>query len=151
MLGIHADKELRMTAPEPIPRKPEPEYMDDPAEAAAYARRRMGLTVHVGRLTEIDLPTASFDVVTMWNVLEHLHDPLTNLRAVGELLGPRPRVRPQPDEHSPGKLLHSGEAHELLKLLTRRGEEQDRAAGDAESVDEPVDAPDIPGLASMPG
>lgn len=57
-------------------------------EAAAYARERLGLTVHLGRLAEVDLAPSSFDVVTMWNVLEHLHDPLGGLRAVQRLLVP---------------------------------------------------------------
>ena len=58
MLGIHADKELPMTAPEPIPRKPEPEYMDDPAEAAAYAEADFAAVnqVFAERLLEVTGP-----------------------------------------------------------------------------------------------
>lgn len=58
------------------------------ADAAAYARRRLGLTVHSGRLTEVDLSPRSFDVVTLWNVLEHLHHPVENLKAIRRLLKP---------------------------------------------------------------
>ena len=66
----------------------EVEGVEPSREAASYAQQRMGLKVHVGRLAEAGLPAASFDVVTMWNVLEHLHDPLANLQMVGQLLKP---------------------------------------------------------------
>jgi SAM-dependent methyltransferase len=57
-------------------------------EAASYAQERLGLEVLVGHLEEVALPSASFDVITMWNVLEHLHDPLGSIRAVDRLLKP---------------------------------------------------------------
>lgn len=57
-------------------------------EAAPYARERFGLTVHTGRLTDVQLEAESFDVVTMWNVLEHLHDPMRNLEAMQYVLRP---------------------------------------------------------------
>jgi 2-polyprenyl-3-methyl-5-hydroxy-6-metoxy-1,4-benzoquinol methylase len=57
-------------------------------EAASYAQQRMSLEVFAGRLEEVELPPASFDVITMWNVLEHLHDPLSSIRAVDRLLKP---------------------------------------------------------------
>lgn len=57
-------------------------------EAAAQARERLGLMVHVGRLEEVDLPGSAFDVLTMWNVLDHLHDPLGSLRTAHRLLKP---------------------------------------------------------------
>lgn len=57
-------------------------------EVATYARDRFGLTVHGGRLTGVQLKAESFDVVTMWNVLEHLHDPMRNLQAVQRILRP---------------------------------------------------------------
>ena len=55
-------------------------------EAAAYARERFGLEVLVGELEEAEFPAAYFDAVTIWNVLEHLHDPLATLMEVNRLL-----------------------------------------------------------------
>ncbi len=66
----------------------EVEGVEPSAKAIAYARDRFGLTIHQGRLTEVDLPDAAFDVVTMWNVLEHLHHPLANLQVVQRILRP---------------------------------------------------------------
>jgi SAM-dependent methyltransferase len=56
--------------------------------AASYARKRHGLTVHDGDLAQAGLPESSFDVITAWNVLEHMHDPLSNLREMSRLLRP---------------------------------------------------------------
>ena len=54
--------------------------------AAAYGCDRFGLLIHEGNLEKVALPDASFDVVTMWNVFEHLHTPMANLREVARLL-----------------------------------------------------------------
>jgi SAM-dependent methyltransferase len=45
------------------------------ARAVEYVREKLRLPVSCGRLEEMQLPESEFDVVTMWNVLEHLHDP----------------------------------------------------------------------------
>ncbi len=55
-------------------------------EAAAYARERFGLEVFVGELQEAEFPAAYFDAVTLWHVLEHLHDPLATLMEINRLL-----------------------------------------------------------------
>jgi 2-polyprenyl-3-methyl-5-hydroxy-6-metoxy-1,4-benzoquinol methylase len=57
------------------------------AHAAAVARRR-GLEVRVGTLAEANFGPASFDAVTMLDVIEHLSDPLAELREVHRLLRP---------------------------------------------------------------
>lgn len=56
--------------------------------AAAYARRRFGLEVHEGLLEEAGLPAASFDAITMWDVLEHVHEPRPVLAELARLLRP---------------------------------------------------------------
>lgn len=58
------------------------------ARAAAYAAERFGLDVRAGTLATLDLPAEAFDVVTLWNVLEHLHDPIDDLRRIRRLLRP---------------------------------------------------------------
>lgn len=57
-------------------------------EAAEYARRRLGLNVFTGDLFAGRLPDSDFDTVTLWDVLEHTHDPLAVLREVHRLLKP---------------------------------------------------------------
>jgi len=56
------------------------------ARAAAYARERFGLKVFVGQLEEAEFPAAYFDAITLWHVLEHLHDPLATLKEINRLL-----------------------------------------------------------------
>lgn len=56
--------------------------------AALIARRRHGLPVVIARFEELELPPAAFDVVTLWDVLEHLPEPVARLRAVRESLKP---------------------------------------------------------------
>ena len=57
------------------------------AWAAAQAQGR-GLAVHAGTLDSTDLPAESFDVVTMWDVIEHLADPAAELARARRLLRP---------------------------------------------------------------
>lgn len=54
---------------------------------AAYAQHS-GLNVRMGQITELDLPKESFDVATIWHVLEHVPDPGAVLRKVFTLLRP---------------------------------------------------------------
>ena len=59
----------------------------DPA-AAQHAQERYGLTVHLGDLRGLDLPTAGYDAIIMSHVLEHVHDPRALLRECRRLLAP---------------------------------------------------------------
>ncbi|MBI1880156.1 MAG: class I SAM-dependent methyltransferase [Chloroflexi bacterium] len=69
--------------------------------AAAYARQRFGLEVQTGYLSEIILPLAGFDAVTMWDVLEHTFEPLDTLRQIHALLQPNGIVAMiVPNDHS---------------------------------------------------
>jgi len=54
--------------------------------ASSYARQRLGLDVRTCTLREANLPADAFDVITMWNVLEHLHHPMAALIEVHRIL-----------------------------------------------------------------
>jgi SAM-dependent methyltransferase len=62
-------------------------YGVEPNEGAAeYARRQIGLRVFTGDLKSASFSKAYFDVVTMWEVLEHLYDPLDTIKEVQRVL-----------------------------------------------------------------
>jgi 2-polyprenyl-3-methyl-5-hydroxy-6-metoxy-1,4-benzoquinol methylase len=48
--------------------------------ASSYAMDRFGLPVRNGTLKDAAFPDKGFDVVTMWDVVEHLTDPLEDLK-----------------------------------------------------------------------
>jgi 2-polyprenyl-3-methyl-5-hydroxy-6-metoxy-1,4-benzoquinol methylase len=53
--------------------------------AAAEGRRR-GLTIHCGILEDLGLEAGSYDVITLYDVIEHLIDPVRTMREVARLL-----------------------------------------------------------------
>ena len=55
---------------------------------AAAAKQRYGLDVFAGTLEAAHYPDATFDAVTMWDVLEHLHDPGQTLAEIHRILRP---------------------------------------------------------------
>ncbi len=56
--------------------------------AAEYARVRFGLDVFCGQLEAANFPGRSFDVITLWDVLEHVHEPRLLLAEIARLLRP---------------------------------------------------------------
>ena len=46
--------------------------IDFSKSASDYARKRMGLEIITGDFLEVNLPAHSFDVISLWDVLEHL-------------------------------------------------------------------------------
>lgn len=57
-------------------------------DQADRAARASGAQVKAGTLESCGFPPSSFDVITMWHVLEHLPDPVGSLKAASELLKP---------------------------------------------------------------
>lgn len=57
-------------------------------EAAQFAQGTLGLDVHVGELPSAAYPDGYFDVVTMWDVLEHLYEPRNVLHKIAHILKP---------------------------------------------------------------
>jgi 2-polyprenyl-3-methyl-5-hydroxy-6-metoxy-1,4-benzoquinol methylase len=62
--------------------------LDAAVGAVHRIQSELGLTAIVGTLPHPDLKPCSFDVVTMWHSLEHVHQPLTVLREAFQLLVP---------------------------------------------------------------
>ena len=60
----------------------------EPAESAAAVARGKNLDVKTGILESDLYMESSFDVITLWDVLEHLPDPLTTMRLITALLKP---------------------------------------------------------------
>jgi len=56
--------------------------------AAALARDKFNLDVFTGTLEQAEFQENSFNVVTMWDVLEHLHDPNSTLQEIARILKP---------------------------------------------------------------
>jgi 2-polyprenyl-3-methyl-5-hydroxy-6-metoxy-1,4-benzoquinol methylase len=56
--------------------------------AANYARERFGLPVFTGTLEEALYPDKQFDLITMWDVLEHVPDPGSTLTEINRILKP---------------------------------------------------------------
>jgi ubiquinone/menaquinone biosynthesis C-methylase UbiE len=52
------------------------------------ARERYGVDLLIGRVEELSLPDHSFDLVTMWHVLEHVPSPSETLTVCHRLLRP---------------------------------------------------------------
>jgi 2-polyprenyl-3-methyl-5-hydroxy-6-metoxy-1,4-benzoquinol methylase len=60
----------------------------EPSNWASEQARARGLQVITGTLESAEIPTNFFDVVTMWDVIEHLTDPAAELRNVHRVLKP---------------------------------------------------------------
>ena len=60
----------------------------DVSSTAAQEARRKGIDVRVGTLETIDYPSASFEVVTLFDVLEHVPHPDSFIRHAADLLAP---------------------------------------------------------------
>jgi len=60
--------------------------------SSAYARERLGLPVHTGTLQDAKLPADDFDVVTLWDVIEHVPDPVPLLAEAARVLKPGGRL-----------------------------------------------------------
>ncbi len=58
-------------------------------DAVRYARERLGLeNVCCGRVEGASLPDGSFDLITLWDVIEHLPEPDALLQELARLLAP---------------------------------------------------------------
>jgi len=60
----------------------------EPGEIPARQAQARGLKVYKGYLEELNLPEASFDVVTLFEVIEHIKDTTTLVKACHRILRP---------------------------------------------------------------
>lgn len=58
------------------------------ADSSAIAREQHGLTVRTGELKPDTFAPASFDVVTLWDVIEHVPDPQRTLQLITDIVAP---------------------------------------------------------------
>lgn len=56
--------------------------------AVSAAKERFGVQASAGCVHDLDLSPESLDVITMWATVEHLHDPLGDLRILTRFLRP---------------------------------------------------------------
>ncbi|MCC7365940.1 MAG: class I SAM-dependent methyltransferase [Dehalococcoidia bacterium] len=64
------------------------EGVDISQHAVSYATEQLGLRAKAGLLREAGYAPGSFDVITMWDVIEHVTDPVAELAYARELLSP---------------------------------------------------------------
>jgi len=62
--------------------------VDDSAEATRHAREHFGLEVRVGDFADFAREGRTFDVITMWDIIEHARDPVGLLTAARACLEP---------------------------------------------------------------
>lgn len=79
------------------------------SRAAAGRATDRGLDVAVGDFLEAPVPANRFDVVSMWDYIEHVPDPLANLRRAAEALRPGGYLA-----------LSTGNVDSLLAVITGR-------------------------------
>jgi len=56
--------------------------------ASGYARNELGVPTLTGGIADLPLDTEPFDVVCSWDVLEHVSDPMSELRLINQKLRP---------------------------------------------------------------
>jgi SAM-dependent methyltransferase len=66
----------------------DPVGVEPVAACAEFAKRELGETILPFALEDADLPRGSFDVITLFDVIEHLRDPRGAVARVRELLRP---------------------------------------------------------------
>lgn len=54
--------------------------------SARYAREKLGLDVRLGSLKTLGFASGAFDVVTIWDVIEHVTDPMAELQEIHRTL-----------------------------------------------------------------
>lgn len=62
-------------------------YGEDVSEyAASYVQEKLGLKVYEGKLSDLELPNNCFDIITLWDVIEHSENPSVLLKEIYRIL-----------------------------------------------------------------
>jgi len=64
----------------------------DFAAGAVQVARRQGVSARLGELSDLRFPDAEFDAVTLWEVIEHVLDPLELIQEIHRILKPGGRL-----------------------------------------------------------
>jgi SAM-dependent methyltransferase len=79
----------------------EPYGIDIEKGLETFIKDRFGFDVHIGQVGDAPYPAGFFDVITMWNVIEHLSDPYGRLLELKSFLRPGGLMAIEtPDEYS---------------------------------------------------
>jgi 2-polyprenyl-3-methyl-5-hydroxy-6-metoxy-1,4-benzoquinol methylase len=54
--------------------------------ASSYARDELKLAVRQGTLNDLDFPSAHYDLVTSWDVIEHSYNPVEDIRIIHNII-----------------------------------------------------------------
>lgn len=54
--------------------------------AVEYVKKNLGIEVYMGNLAALGLPPDRYDIVTIWHTLEHMSEPLENLKEAKRIL-----------------------------------------------------------------
>lgn len=60
--------------------------------ASGWGRENLGVLLDTGKVEDVDLPLHCFDAACMWDVIEHLPDPVATLKHLRNLLKPNGRI-----------------------------------------------------------
>jgi SAM-dependent methyltransferase len=82
--------------------------------SSRFAREHLGLPVFTGSLAAAKLAEASFDLITLWDVIEHVPDPLNVLRECRRLLRPSGHVVLTTGDIGSGYAVRTGSNWHLL-------------------------------------
>ncbi|HWY79977.1 MAG TPA: class I SAM-dependent methyltransferase [Candidatus Sulfotelmatobacter sp.] len=56
--------------------------------AAEYVKNKLGYRIHTGDFQKVALPKETYDLITLWDVIEHVPDPVATLKKIYTLLKP---------------------------------------------------------------
>ena len=56
--------------------------------ASRYAKEKLRLDVFNGTIQEVNLEPSSFEIVAMWDVVEHLTDPILAINEINRVMKP---------------------------------------------------------------
>lgn len=90
----------------------------EPADSPASRCRARGLAVQTGVVESADFPSATYDLIVAWMVVEHLHDPAAALRQIHDWLRPDGTLMISVPHVAPWELRLGGEYHYILNEPT---------------------------------